>query len=269
VPHQPPPTEVPLSGAAPVEAESASSTTPVPMPEDDHHIPTPTGEATSRFASMELDAGGGAAADMDAPAADAPAEPVPITITPDGAVILVLGGPGCGKDTQCNKLAETYGCAHLSVVELLRDAVTSATPKGTMISTMIRSGQIVPAQVTLDLLKDAMVSRRGPYLVQGFPKTLDNLGELEWQCGSCAAVVVLDASEEVLAARLVERGKTSHRTDDTPEAIQRRFKTFRLQAEPMLEVLTERGVVHSIDASQPADDVFAKACAVYDQVASG
>jgi hypothetical protein len=86
---------------------------------------------------------------------------------------------------------------------------------------------------------------------------------------SCAAVVVLDVSEEVLAARLVERGKTSHRTDDTPEAIQRRFKTFRLQAEPMLEVLTERGVVHSIDASQPADDVFAKACAVYDQVASG
>ena len=56
-----------------------------------------------------------------------------------------------------------------------------------MISDMIRSGQIVPAQVTLDLLKDEMKTQTGPFLIQGFPKTKENLEDLEAQCGRCAA----------------------------------------------------------------------------------
>ena len=80
----------------------------------------------------------------------------------------------------------------------------------------------------------------------GFPKTVDNLELFEEQCGACAAAIVLEASEEVLTARLLERGKTSQRTDDTPEAISRRYRTFQLQCvtqlpQPQTEcALTER-----------------------------
>lgn len=71
-------------------------------------------------------------------------------MTPSGPVLLVIGGPGSGKDTVCDGLVGKYaasGCAHLSAVELLRKAVTAGSPSGLMISNMIRSGQIVPAQV--------------------------------------------------------------------------------------------------------------------------
>ena len=98
-------------------------------------------------------------------------------------MILILGGPGSGKDTQCEMLVDKYHCTHLSAVNVLRAAVTSSSPKGTMISEMIRSGQIVPAQVTLDLLKDEMKSSEPPYVMQGFPKNVENLEDLEHQCG--------------------------------------------------------------------------------------
>ena len=73
----------------------------------------------------------------------------------------------------------------------------------------------------------------------------------------------------MLTARLVERGKTSKRTDDTPEAIERRLRTYTVQAAPMLERLRDRGVISRVDASQPVDDVFTSACEAYNKVSAG
>ena len=72
--------------------------------------------------------------------------------TPDGPVVLVLGAPGSGKDTQCDRLVQKLGGCHLSTVDLVREAVESKTTQGTKISNMIRAGQIPTAQVYLDLL---------------------------------------------------------------------------------------------------------------------
>ena len=105
---------------------------------------------------------------------------------PKGPVILLIGGPGSGKDTQCERLVAKYQCAHLSAVDVMRQAVTSKTQRGEKISNMITSGQIVPAQDMLDLLKEEMQSRNGPYVVQGFPKNAENLLDLERQCGEYA-----------------------------------------------------------------------------------
>ena len=93
--------------------------------------------------------------------------------------------------------------------------------------------QIVPAQVTLDLLKAAMGEQSGPYLIQGWPKTLDNLDAFELQCGACAGAICLQGDEATLTARLLDRGQTSGRTDDSAEAIGRRFQTFKLQCAPL------------------------------------
>lgn len=172
------------------------------------------------------------------------APPPIVPIVPDGAVLLVLGPPGSGKDTVCAPLVEIYGCVHLSAVELLREAVTSGSAIGKTISNMMRSGQIVPAQMTLDLVKSAMAGRRGPYLLQGFPKTLDTLADLETQCGACAGAIILEVSEAVLTERLLERGKTSQRTDDTVEGISRRYHTYQLQCAPGSRRRTRQPAAH-------------------------
>ena len=193
-------------------------------------------------------------------------------IEPDGPVVLILGPPGSGKDTVCERLAGQSGCVHLSATELMRAAITSSSQHGIMISNMIRAGQIVPAQVTLDLLKSAIEESRsgGPYVIQGFPKTLDSLeafdSQLQGAHAGCAAAVHLELGEDALTARLLERGKTSKRTDDTAEAIARRLSTYRQQELPVVDRLLARGVVTSVDASQSEDAVAGAVRAVVDSV---
>ena len=156
-------------------------------------------------------------------------------LKPDGAVIFVLGGPGTGKGTQCAKIVEKYGAAHFSAGDLLRAEVASGSPQGDMIATMIKAGEIVPAQVTIDLLKAAIKSRKGPYLIDGFPRSLDNLEAFDKQVvGSCALTLFYDLSTEVMEQRLIERGKTSGRADDNIETIKKRFNTFQTQSVPVV-----------------------------------
>ena len=173
---------------------------------------------------------------------------------PTGAVIFVLGSPGSGKDTQCSKLEDRFGCANLSPGDLLRSEVQSSSAQGKAISDMIKSGQIVPAQMTLDLLKAAMSARAGPYVINGFPKSLDNLEEYEAQCGRCAGAIVYEASEHVLTERMLERGKTSGRTDDNVEVIGRRFRTHQQQAVPVIDVLAASGALgtHPLSMRYPS-----------------
>ena len=196
-----------------------------------------------------------------------PVAPTPENIVPDGPVIFVLGGPGSGKGTQCAKLVERYGAAHYSAGDLLRAEVVSKSPDGQMIDRMIKEGQIVPAQVTIDLLKKAVKARPGPYLIDGFPRSVDNLEFWEAQCGACALTLFYDLSEEVMQARLLERGKTSGRTDDNLATIKKRFETFEGQSKPVVKLLDAKGLVATIDASASPDDVFVATCAAVDKVA--
>ena len=71
---------------------------------------------------------------------------------------------------------------------------------------------------------------------------------------------------ELVMKRLLERGRTANRTDDTADAIARRLKTYRQQEQPVVDALRARGLVTTIDASQPVEAVFEAACAFYDQV---
>jgi UMP-CMP kinase family protein len=172
-------------------------------------------------------------------------------------VIFVLGGPGAGKGTQCALLQEAFGLAHLSAGDLLRAEAAQDTPLGEKISHILAEGQIVPSSVTVELLKQAMRSRRGPFLIDGFPRSLENLQAYEDQGGTCAFVLDLDLSEEEMCERLLERAKTSGRSDDNLQTIQKRFRTFREQTVPVLESFKERGLLRRVPASGTPEEVFA------------
>ena len=91
-------------------------------------------------------------------------------------VVFVLGGPGSGKGTNCAKLVEQFGYVHLSAGDLLRDERKSGSQLAEMINTYIAEGKIVPAEVTVNLLKNAMEkSATKKFLVDGFPRDLSNL----------------------------------------------------------------------------------------------
>ena len=91
--------------------------------------------------------------------------------TAQNTVIFVLGGPGSGKGTQCEKIVNTFGYVHFSAGDLLRKFVKSGTPEGNKLAEMMQQGQIVPSEVTVNLLKDAMKeSGKTKFLIDGFPR---------------------------------------------------------------------------------------------------
>jgi len=178
-------------------------------------------------------------------------------------VVFVLGGPGAGKGTLCGKIVESCGYKHLSAGDLLREERKRTGSKfGELIEAHIKEGKLVPANITVELLLQAMREQGwegGKYLIDGFPRSFDNLEA--WQETVRDQVLVrfvlyLDVSEQVMEARLLERGKTSGRADDNIESIRKRFLTFHKESMPVVEHFQKQGRVRRIDAEQHADAVW-------------
>ena len=165
-------------------------------------------------------------------------------------VVFVLGGPGSGKGTQCAKLVEDYGFTHLSAGDLLRDAVRSRSELGVMCSNLMREGKLVPMEVTIGLLKAAMEKAENKnFLIDGFPRALDQGAAFEERVQKADFVLFFDCPLETMAERLMERGKTSGRSDDNMDSIRKRFDTFTSQSVPVLDhykVLGNASVVSSV-----------------------
>ncbi|KAJ2899753.1 uncharacterized protein MKZ38_002827 [Zalerion maritima] len=188
----------------------------------------------------------------------------------DVTVIFVLGGPGAGKGTQSHRLVETYGFTHLSAGDLLRaEQKRPGSEFGELISQCIREGAIVPMEVTVKLLENAMRDSlreksgkedvsgvKGKFLVDGFPRKMDQALKFEQTVCPARFVLFYDCPAEELEKRLLERGKTSGRTDDNPESIRKRFATFVETSMPVVDHYEKEGRVVKITATTSIDDVF-------------
>lgn len=176
-------------------------------------------------------------------------------------VVFVLGGPGSGKGTNCARIVETFGYVHLSAGDLLREERNSGSELAEMINTFIRDGKIVPAEVTVRLLRNAMEkSGAHKFLIDGFPRDINNLRVWTEQMDALVDVqflLFLDCPEDVMMARLLERGKTSGRNDDNEESIKKRFKTYEESTRPIIEHFRKLGKVRSVDANRHIEHVFA------------
>ncbi|ETV95239.1 hypothetical protein H310_11146, partial [Aphanomyces invadans] len=184
-------------------------------------------------------------------------------------VLFVLGGPGSGKGTQCSKIVAKFGFVHLSAGDLLREERASGSPNGEMIDRMIRDGAIVPVKVTLDLIRKAMVeSGRDLFLIDGFPRNFDNLEgwEAEMTDVDVAGVLFYDCPEEEMEKRLLERGKTSGRTDDNIDAIRKRFTTYLESTMPIIEHFALKNQVFRISSIPSPDEVFAETSKVIEPI---
>ncbi|KAI0842186.1 uridylate kinase [Hypoxylon sp. FL0890] len=205
----------------------------------------------------------------------------PVFSQDDVTVIFVLGGPGAGKGTQCERLVARYGFAHLSAGDLLRAEQNRPNSEfGELIRTHIRNGTIVPMEVTIALLESAMrqvldeptavtststhtpapegqkQKKKGKFLIDGFPRKLDQALKFEEAVVPAKFVLFFDCPEEEMERRLLERGKTSGREDDNAESIRKRFRTFVETSMPVVEYFEKQNRVVKIDARPNPDKVF-------------
>ncbi|KAJ1309527.1 hypothetical protein OPQ81_006300 [Rhizoctonia solani] len=186
-------------------------------------------------------------------------------------VIYVLGGPGAGKGTQCARIVKDFGFVHLSAGDLLREEQKrEGSTYGALISEHIRNGTIVPMEVTVKLLENAMRAQlenqhpgaawkngHGRFLVDGFPRKMDQALKFDETVCMSSFVLFFDTTEEVMLERLLERGKTSEREDDNEESIKKRFRTFVQTSMPVVDKYRAEGKVIVIDSTRPIEVVHA------------
>ncbi|WIA23697.1 hypothetical protein OEZ85_000388 [Tetradesmus obliquus] len=187
---------------------------------------------------------------------------------PEALVVFVLGGPGSGKGTQCERIVAKYGHTHLSAGDLLRDEVKSGSQVGKQCETIMKEGKLVPMEVTIALLRNAMVrSGAKDFLIDGFPRAMDQALAFEQMIKPCRMVLAFDCREEVMEARLLKRGETSGRSDDNAATIRKRFETFVSQSLPVISHYEQLGKCHRISAVPPPEQVFAMVCHVLEPTA--
>ena len=170
-------------------------------------------------------------------------------------VVFVLGGPGAGKGTQSELMEQNYPTVHLSVGELLRNEVTKKeSPYKEVIESALVGGKIVPVEISLNLLQQAMKERQEQqmiYLVDGFPRNYDNLNgwcDVMHNVTALWSVLVYQCPLNVLEERILKRAEDSGRSDDNLASLRKRFHTFEHETMPIVETL--RGASSAKSCSQ-------------------
>ncbi|KAH8815353.1 adenylate kinase-domain-containing protein [Xylogone sp. PMI_703] len=205
-----------------------------------------------------------AAKDQTSGQLPAPHKDTPTFDPKDVTVLFVLGGPGAGKGTQCANLVRDYGFTHLSAGDLLREEQNRPGSEfGALIKDYIKNGLIVPMEVTVQLLENAMAdamkkagTKNGKFLIDGFPRKMDQAIKFEETVCPSKYVLFFDCPEEVMEKRLLKRGETSGRSDDNIESIKKRFKTFVETSMPVVDYFEKDGRVIKVEATRAPDVVY-------------
>lgn len=183
---------------------------------------------------------------------------------PKPNVVFVLGGPGTGKGTMCELAESQLGWTHLSTGELLRAEREAGGPTAATIEEYVTAGKLVPNEIVVKLLKDAMetVTRttgRKNFLLDGFPRSLTNLEgwyEIFGREAELPKMLYFECPYDVLEKRILGRAKYTGRSDDNVESMKLRFDTFKSETLPTVELFKGKNKCVEIDTSQDRQAVY-------------
>ena len=175
---------------------------------------------------------------------------------------VLFGKPGSGKGTQAEHLSEKYKLYHILTGDLFRKNISQNTNLGLLAQSYMDKGELVPDEVTIKMLENEI--KENPqskgFLFDGFPRTIAQAESLDKFLKSIDmqinATIALDVDEEELISRIIDRGKTSNRSDDQDiEKIQNRFNEYNMKTSTLSKYYKDQKKFFEVDGSGSVDEI--------------
>jgi len=215
--------------------------------------------------------------------------------------LVLVGPPGAGKGTQTKFIAHHFKIPQISTGDIFRANVVSLTQLGLQAKRYMDAGELVPDEVTIAMVQDRLrrEDAAAGFLLDGFPRTvpqaealaailadlgpgLDAVLELRVDddevirrisgrrtCHSCGRVWHVEFDKPKLEGFCdIDGGELFQRDDDQPETIRRRLEVYREQTSPLVNHYSAKGLLRTVDARGPVDDVTTAAIAALEQATS-
>tara|TARA_X000001036_G_C20664064_1_gene800055 strand:- start:1407 stop:1985 length:579 start_codon:yes stop_codon:yes gene_type:complete len=176
--------------------------------------------------------------------------------------IVLFGKPGAGKGTQADFLKIKYNLHHISTGDLFRFNISNKTSLGNLAKTYMDNGDLVPDEVTIEMLKECVESnfKSEGFIFDGFPRTISQAKVLDEFLGeksvSISAMISLEVDEEILIKRLIDRGKISGRTDDMNESkIRNRFREYNMKTSILQDYYKKQNKFYGISGVGTIEEI--------------
>lgn len=177
-------------------------------------------------------------------------------------VIFVLGGPGCGKGTQCKKIIAKYGYVSFSTGDLLRKYVADKQEGWEDLDKAMKEGKLISSETLMKVLKGYVVkSKNKKILVDGYPRNQENIDVWEKQMGNEAnvkAALYFEVSNEEMKKRIL--GRNEGRADDNEATIVKRLENFEKSTKPIVSYFEKKNILIKINGMRSVDEIFADVC---------
>jgi adenylate kinase len=187
--------------------------------------------------------------------------------------LVLFGKPGAGKGTQAEFLKEKYNLKHISTGDLFRYNMKNNTELGQLAKSYIDKGDLVPDEVTIKMLQDDVEKNpdASGFIFDGFPRTTAQAEALDAFLGiknmKIDATIALEANDDILIERLLERGKVSGRSDDQDvDKIRNRFDEYNEKTAPLKEFYEAQGKFHSVNGIGAIEDITARLAKVIEEL---
>ncbi len=198
--------------------------------------------------------------------------------------IILLGAPGAGKGTQATRLVDKYKIPHVSTGDIFRANIKNQTPIGVVAKSYIDKGQLVPDEVTVEIVKQRLSEKdvEVGYLLDGFPRNIFQAKELD-KFAEIDKVIDISVNLDKLLKRITGRrvcskcgesyhvdtlnGSTTcvrcgadliHRADDNEETVKNRLEVYKDQTEPLIDYYKKAGKLVTVDGDKTIDEVFSE-----------
>lgn len=187
--------------------------------------------------------------------------------------IVLFGKPGAGKGTQAEFLKGKYNLTHLSTGDIFRFNIKNETDLGKLAKTYMDKGDLVPDAVTIQMLESEVNKnpQSSGFLFDGFPRTLAQAEALDnfliGKNQQVTATIALEADDNILVQRLLERGKTSGRPDDQDEEkIRNRYDEYNEKTAPLMNYYKAQGKFHAVNGIGSIEEITVRLRSVIDNL---